>query len=147
TIHLDRTHRSTPQITAAAASVIAAAGLPDRHPESTGAPGPPARCLAHADEVEEVRAIARSIRRRRGTDLPWRGFAVLARTHNRVVDLDRGLATLGVPTRLRRQASLLDDPAVRRVLYRLRDDDRPVVVALGDALADAGDDLDPGLEA
>lgn len=140
TIHLDRTHRSTPQITAAAASVIAAAGLPDRHPVSTGAPGPPARCLEHQDEVAEVRAIARAIRRRRGSDLPWKAFAVLARTHERVLDLDRGLAALGVPTRMRRQASLLDDPAVRRVLHRLRDDERPLLVALGDALRHDGDD-------
>lgn len=140
TIHLDRTHRSTPQITAAAASVIAAAGLPDRHPESTGAPGPPARCLDHEDEVAEVRAIARLIRRRRGSDLPWRSFAVLARTHERVLDLDRGLAALGVPTRMRRQASLLDDPAVRRVLHRLRDDERPLLTALGSALGDDADD-------
>jgi DNA helicase-2/ATP-dependent DNA helicase PcrA len=147
TIHLDRTHRSTPQVTAAAASVVAAAGLPDRHPQSTGAPGPPARCLAHADEVEEVRAIARAIRRRRGADLPWKAFAVLARTHERIVDLDRGLAALGVPTRLRRQASLLDEPAVRRLLQRLRDDDRPVLTALGHALADAGDDVEPAVEA
>jgi DNA helicase-2/ATP-dependent DNA helicase PcrA len=50
-----------------------------------------------------------------------------------------------VPTRLRRQASLLDEPAVRHVLHRLRDDDRPVLAALGDVLA--GDDLDPALEA
>ncbi|MFP5320840.1 MAG: ATP-dependent helicase, partial [Acidimicrobiia bacterium] len=147
-IHLDRTHRSTPQITAAAASVITAAGLPDRHPESTGAPGPPARILEHADEVEEVRAIARAIRRRRASDLPWKGFAVLARTHERIVDLDRGLAALGVPTRLRRQASLLDEPAVRRVLHRLRDDDRPILTALGDVLGDTPeDDLDPAVEA
>lgn len=140
TIHLDRTHRSTPQITAAAASVVTAAGLPDRHPTSTGTPGPPARILDHDDEVAEVRAIARAIRRRRGSDLPWRAFAVLARTHERVLDLDRGLSALGVPTRVRRQVSLLDDPGVRRVLNRLRDDDRPLLAALGAAIGDdAGD--------
>ncbi|MFP5576832.1 MAG: ATP-dependent helicase [Acidimicrobiia bacterium] len=140
TIRLDRTHRSTPQITAAAASVIAAAGLPDRHPTSTGAPGPPARCLDHEDEVAEVRAIAQLIRRRRGSHLPWKAFAVLARTHERVLDLDRGLAGLGVPTRMRRQASLLDDPAVRQVLHRLRDDERALLSALGSALGDDVDD-------
>ncbi|HEU5082327.1 MAG TPA: ATP-dependent DNA helicase UvrD2 [Acidimicrobiales bacterium] len=144
-IHLDRTHRSTPQITAAAASVVAAAGLPDRHPTSTGAPGPPARILEHGDEVAEVRAIARAIRRRRGADLPWRAFAVLARTHERILDLDRGLSALGVPTQVRRQVSLLDDPGVRRVLHRLRDDDRPLLAALGGALA--GDAGDPAVEA
>jgi DNA helicase II / ATP-dependent DNA helicase PcrA len=144
TIRLDRTHRSTPQVTAAAASVIAAAGLPDRHPESTGAPGPPARCLEHADEVEEIRAIGRAIRRAHAADRPWRAFAVLARTHERVVDLDRGLAALGIPTRLRRQTSLLDDPAVRAVLHRLRDDDRPLLTALGDVLEE---EVEPAVEA
>ncbi len=143
TIHLDRTHRSTPQITAAAASVIAAAGLPDRHPSSSGAPGPPARILEHADEVGEIRAIARAIRRRRGGELSWKAFAVLARTHDRVLELDRGLAALGVPTRMRRQASLLDDPGVRRVLYLLRDDERPLLTALGSAI---GDHPDPAVE-
>jgi DNA helicase II / ATP-dependent DNA helicase PcrA len=144
TIRLDRTHRSTPQVTAAAAAVIAAAGLPDRHPESTGAPGPPARCLEHADEVEEIRTIGRAIRRAHAADRPWRAFAVLARTHERVVDLDRGLAALGIPTRLRRQTSLLDDPAVRAVLHRLRDDDRALLTALGDVL---DEEVEPAVEA
>jgi ATP-dependent DNA helicase UvrD/PcrA len=144
TIHLHRTHRSTPQITAAAASVITAAGLPDRHPSSSGAPGPPARCLEHEDEVAEIRAIARHIRRRHGAALPWKAFAVLARTHERVLDLDRGLAALGVPTRMRRQASLLDDPGVRRVLHRLRGDERPLLTALSSVLGD--DEQDPAVE-
>ncbi len=140
TIHLNRTHRSSPQVTAAAASVIRAAGLPDRHPESSGAPGPPALLFAHTDEVAEVDAIARAIRRRRGPDRTWRDFAVLVRTHQQVVDLDRGLSMHGVPTLVRRQAALLDAPGVRQVLRRLRDDDRPLVTALADALG--GDDAD-----
>lgn len=143
TIRLDRTHRSTPQITAAAASVIAAAGLPDRHPSSSGAPGPPARIVEHEDELAEVRAIARAIRRRRGGHLPWKAFAVLARTNERISELDRGLAALGVPTHMRRQSPLLDDPGVRRVLHRLRDDERPLLTALGRLI---GDDPDPAVE-
>ncbi len=140
TIHLNRTHRSSPQVTAAAASVIRAAGLPDRHPESSGPPGPPALLFAHADEVAEVDAIARAIRRRRGPDRTWRDFAVLVRTHQQVVDLDRGLSMHGIPTSVRRQAALLDAPGVRQVLRHLRDDDRPLVTALAAALG--GDEVD-----
>ena len=33
----------------------------------------------YPDEVAEIRAIGRAIRRRRGSDLPWKAFAVLAR--------------------------------------------------------------------
>lgn len=146
TIHLDRTHRSTPQVTAAAAAIIRAAGLPDRHPVSSGPPGPPARLFGHADEVAEVDAIARAIRRRRGPDRSWRDFAVLARTHQQVVDLDRGLIAHGVPTVVRRQAALLDAPGVRRVLRRLRGDDRPLLTALGEALGDHDID-DPAVSA
>ena len=136
TIHLDRTHRSTPQITAAAADVIRAAGLPDRHPVSTGAPGPPARLRAHRDEVGEITAVGTDIRRRRGPDAPWSSFAVLARTHDQVVALERGLGTTGIPTQIRRQSALAGDPEVRRVLFRLGRDDRPLLTALGDAVTD-----------
>ena len=137
TIHLDRTHRSTPQVTAAAASVIRAAGLPDRHPDSTGTPGPPARLHTHADEVDEVTAVGTHIRRRRGPDVPWSSFAVLARTHDQVLAVERGLAATGVPVRVRRHTSVLDDPAVRRVVARLSGDDRPLLSALGDAVEPA----------
>ncbi len=136
TIHLDRTHRSTPQITAAAASVIQAAGLPDRHPRSTGAAGPPARLRDHRDEVEEVTAVAMDIRRRRGPDAPWSAFAVLARTHDQVVALERGLGAAGVPVHIRRQSTLTSDPSVRRVLYRLGRDERPLLSALAEAVPD-----------
>lgn len=136
TIHLDRTHRSTPQITAAAADVIRAAGLPDRHPVSTGAPGPPARLREHRDEVGEVSAVATDIRRRRGPDAPWSSFAVLARTHDQIVALERGLGATGVPTQIRRQSTLAGDAEVRRVLFRLGRDERPLLTALGDAVTD-----------
>ena len=144
TIHLDRTHRSTPQITAAAAAVIRAARLPDRHPVSTGAPGPVARIDSHRDEVEEVTAVATSIRRRRGPSTPWSSFAVLARTHDQVLSLERGLAASGVPVHVRRQRSVMGDPVVRRVVARLGRDDRPLLRALGDAVDDEPDrpDLD-----
>ncbi len=140
TIHLDRSHRSTPQVTAAAAAVIRAAGLPDRHPVSTGAPGPVAGVDAHHDEVEEVTAVANAIRRRREPGLPWSAFAVLARTHDQIVALERGLAALGVPTHVRRQNAVLGDPVVRRIVARLGRDDRPLLNALGEAVTD--DDRD-----
>ena len=143
TVELDRTHRSTPQVTRAAAAVINAAGLPDRHPVSTGSPGPPARIHAHDDEASEVVAVAAAIRRQRGPDLPWSSFAVLARTHDQIVDLERGLTRAGIPTRIRRQAAVTGDALVRTVLRRLAADDRPLLTALGDAVADQDRDHEP----
>ena len=140
TIHLDRTHRSTPQVTAAAASVIRAAGLPTRHPESTGSPGDPARLHSHDDEVGEVSTVGALIRRRRGPGMPWSSFAVLARTHELVVAAERGLAATGIPVQVRRQAAVLGDPVVRRVVARLGYDDRPLLTALGDAVDVDGTD-------
>ncbi len=145
TIHLDRTHRSTPQITAAAASVVRAAGLPHRHPTSSGADGPAPRVREHADEAAEIRGVATELRRRHGPDAAWRDMAVLARTTQQVVDLDRGLAVLGIPTRVRRQAALLDAPGVRAALAQLRRDDRPVLAAAA-ALTRVDVD-DPAVEA
>ena len=134
-VHLDRTHRSTPQVAAAAASVIRAAGLPDRHPVSAGAPGPAARLTAHPDEVAEVSAVATSLRRRRGPDAPWSSFAVLARTHDQVLELERGLSAAGIPVQIRRQSAVMGDPTVRRVVGRLAQDDRPLLAALGETVA------------
>lgn len=143
TIHLDHTHRSTPQITRAAASVIRAAGLPDRHPTSSNAPGPPARIHHHRDEVDELTAVATAIRRRRGPGMGWSSFAVLARTHDQLVDAERGLTAVGIPVRIRRQSSTLGDGTVRDVLWRLQRDDRPILTALGDAIDDADADHAP----
>lgn len=144
TIHLDRTHRSTPQITAAAASVIHAAGLPHRHPDATGSPGPIPRVAAYDDDRAEVAGVATAIRRRRAPDMPWSSFAVLARTHAQMVELDRGLAATGIPTRLRRQSAIMDDVLVRRILGRLSRDERPLLVAFGDVVTDA-DRANPAL--
>lgn len=142
TIHLDRTHRSTPQVTAAAASVIRAAGLPDRHPESVGAPGPAARLRRHPDEIAEVSAVGTAVRRRRGPGMPWSSFAVLARTHDQVLALERGLASTGIPVQVRRQSAVMGDPVVRRVVARLGHDDRPLLSALGDAVGSGEGDGD-----
>ena len=148
TIRLDRTHRSTPQVTAAAASVIRAAGLPDRHPSSTGSPGPPARLHEHADEIAEVTTVATHLRRRRGPDAPWSAFAVLVRTHEQAMAMERGLGASGVPVRVHRQAATLGDPAVRRIVGRLAGDDRPLLAALSEAVRadDTGDAVERLIE-
>lgn len=134
TIALQRTHRSTPQITAAAAAVVRSAGLDERHPTSTGEPGPVPAVHEHADELAEVSELATLLRRRRGPDVPWRAMAVLARTQEQVREVERGLGACGVPAALTRPTGLLDDRDVGRVLAALRIDDRPLAVALADAL-------------
>jgi DNA helicase-2/ATP-dependent DNA helicase PcrA len=78
------------------------------------------------------------VRRRRGPDAPWSAFAVLARTHDQVLDAERGLAATGIPVHVRRQAAVLGDPVVRRVVARLGFDDRPLLTALGAAVEDDG---------
>ena len=132
TIRLDRTHRSTPQITRAAASIIRAAALPDRHPAATGAPGLPATLRRHPDEVAEVTALAAAIRRRRDPSTPWSAFAVLARTHDQVLDVERGLAAVGIPASVRRPESRVR--AEERDQHHRADDDRWTGDPPGDAV-------------
>lgn len=100
TIHIDRTHRSTPQVTAAGAAVIKAAGLPDRHPDAMGAPGALPRIHRHEGGMAELASVSNLIRRRRGPGTPWSSFAVLARTHDQVAEIDRTLTAFGIPVRL-----------------------------------------------
>lgn len=130
TIHLDRTHRSTPQVTRAAAAVVRAAGLPDRHPESTGSPGPAATLAAHDDEIVEANALATAIRRRRGPDAPWSAFAVLTRTHDQIVELERGFAAVGIPTAVRTTAATDTEDDVDAGPAEPIADERPDAVTL-----------------
>lgn len=98
-VTLGRNYRSTSQIVAASAALIAtAAGREDKPLQSVIGPGP-AVTEVHARTAEdETQEIARRIAGVRSID-PDASQAVLARTNDQLLGVARGLAALGVPYR------------------------------------------------
>ncbi|MGQ0745153.1 MAG: ATP-dependent helicase [Acidimicrobiales bacterium] len=128
-VRLNRNYRSTPEILAVASSVLAS-GAPSwdrrhvRGPDlvADSSAGPRPTVSSYADEVAEARAVATALRRRAPSG--WGAQAVLARTHNQLLVIERALRQAGIPYHLRGAAPFLDRPEVRAVLHSVGSDPR-----------------------
>ncbi len=117
-------YRSTPQVLATAAAVLATSRLVAHRPD-----GPLPTVTAHADEAAEARAIARDLRDRHGPGRPWSTQAVLVRSNAQAAIVTEALGRVGIPHRLRGADQLLTRPAVTAVLSRLRRESYEAVLA------------------
>jgi DNA helicase-2/ATP-dependent DNA helicase PcrA len=114
TVQLGHNYRSTPQIAATAAAVLAAS--------STGAgaatvrahrpDGPPPTIRSFSSEVAEARGIVAAIRRQHGPTRPWSSFAVLTRTNAQALVFEQAMRSAQVPFRIRGAGRFLDQPEV-----------------------------------
>ena len=95
TIALDDNHRSTPEIVAAASTVLPAGER--RVSASTQSTGKPPRIVACADDAAEAAMVVESIASRRGPGTPWRSHAVRARTHAQLKAVAPACEAAGVP--------------------------------------------------
>ena len=147
-ISLDGNYRSTPQVLAAAADVLAAARVPDRTVRPVRADGTPPRLTRHPTDRDEAQAVARAVRDARAPGSPWSAQAVLARTHAQLPVLAEALRLSGVPHRVRGEGDLLARPEVRTAMDLLRRSDRLLSAALPDLRALAADtEAELGVEA
>jgi DNA helicase-2/ATP-dependent DNA helicase PcrA len=146
-VRLDANHRCTPQIVAAASAVLGAdgSGL-----SSAAADGPVPSLRAYPSETWEAHGITSELKRAHAEGRRWGSMAVLSRTNAQLVIVQNALAAAGVPHWAPSQAGLLDNPAVREEVARLRHiSDRPIQAVIAD-LADAAEEvaasqLTPGL--
>ncbi len=156
-VELTRSYRSTPEILAAAGSVLRAARQPAQEVQAIRAAGAPPLVQGHADDRAAAIAIARAVRLARAPGRPWSEQAVLVRTHAQTHLLAEALRESGIPHRVRGGAAFLDRPDVRRALRELRDSGVPLGTALTDFeheldaraeldLVDVGDDDDARAE-
>jgi DNA helicase-2/ATP-dependent DNA helicase PcrA len=144
-IHLDANHRCTRQIVVAAASLLGPAG---GHLHSAGREGPDPAIRAYPSETAEAAGIATELRRRQEEGRAWGSMAVLTRTNAQLIPIQKALGAAGIPFWAPAQAALLDDPAIRRVLQKMRQDPgRPLQAAVADLTAQAEEDADPGGDA
>lgn len=146
-ISLDRNYRSTPQVLAAAAEVLAAARVPDRVVRPVRADGTPPRLERHPTDRDEAHAVARAIRDARAPGTPWSAQAVLARTHAQLPVLAEALRLAGVPHRVRGEGDLLARDEVRTAITLLRRGDGLLSAALPDLRALAADSEAGGADA
>jgi DNA helicase-2/ATP-dependent DNA helicase PcrA len=116
-IRLDANHRSTPQVVAAAASVLGAdaAGLCSSRPE-----GSPVAVRCYASAEAEAQGVAGELRRAREAGLAWSQLAVLMRTNAQAAAFEAACRAASVPCRVSGATSLLDDPAVKAALADVR---------------------------
>jgi DNA helicase-2/ATP-dependent DNA helicase PcrA len=114
-VRLSRNYRSTPEIVAAATSVLGPLGggsdVEAVHPVG----GPPV-VHAYEDETAEAAGVARLLRGERVPGRRWSAFGVLVRTHAQVPLIERALRAVGIPVRARGARPLLASGPVRAAL-------------------------------
>ncbi|HLI52828.1 MAG TPA: ATP-dependent DNA helicase UvrD2 [Acidimicrobiales bacterium] len=92
-IHLDRNHRSTAEIVAAAAAVLGPSGSG----LEASRQGTPPRVRRYPSEADEARAVVEGCHRARAEGLGWGSMAVLARTNAQLRLIHGALVAAGVP--------------------------------------------------
>jgi DNA helicase-2/ATP-dependent DNA helicase PcrA len=114
-LHLRDNHRSSPQVLAVAAAVLATGRLVPHRPD-----GPLPEVVEHVDADAEARAVARDVRERHGPGRPWSDQVVLVRTNALAAVVAGALGRAKIPHRLRGADQLLGRPVVVAALHRLR---------------------------
>ncbi|HVL92573.1 MAG TPA: ATP-dependent DNA helicase UvrD2 [Acidimicrobiales bacterium] len=122
-VHLGTNYRSTPQVVATAAAVLAAGTASGRAEQEVQAPRPdgPAPVVRRFDtDVAEAQGVARTLRRAHRPGVSWSQTAVLARTNAQLLVLQEHLSAAAIPTRMSGGGALLRLPEVRAALDHLR---------------------------
>lgn len=146
TIELVDSYRSTPEVLAVAASVLAGDGGRPRPLRAHRESGPVPQVRTYATDAAEADGIARAVRDGRGPDVPWSGQAVLVRTNAQTVLIEAALRRARIPYRVRGGDAFLDDVDVRNLLRDLASSRTPFSTTLADLeisllpLDDGGDD-------
>lgn len=149
-IELVRNYRSTPQVVAAANTLLSgtrSAGVELRSQQSAG---PAVRFNGHPDEVAEAAAVADQVARLHRGGTPYGEMAVLFRINAQSETFEDALSDRGIPYVVRGAKRFFDRPEVREAVTRLRGaarsgeaGDAPWVQVVHDVLAAMGWSAEP----
>ncbi len=103
-VRLSRNYRCSPQIVAAAGSVLERIGRTDDS-LSMAPEGPPISIRRHDTDAAEATSVSSMVRELAGASRAWRTCAVLARTGAQLTIVARELERLGVPTNVQGNAT------------------------------------------
>jgi DNA helicase-2/ATP-dependent DNA helicase PcrA len=93
-VHLDDNHRSSPQVVAAASSVLGRQATPVR---SSRPDGPLPRLRCYPSEEAEAAGVAAELLGAHARGLDWAQMAVLVRAHSQAAPIIQALRRAGVP--------------------------------------------------
>ena len=96
-VHLDRNHRCSPQVVAAATAALGPVVVAP--PVSAADDGPVPTVTGFDDDRAEAEAVAARILARAEEGVTWSDQAVLARTHDLLAGVRRALESAGIPCR------------------------------------------------
>src|SRR5262249_26703144 len=123
TVRLQANYRSTPQVVATAAAVLARdRTAPAAH--ATRADGPVPTAHVFIDDAEEAAAVARAFVSARREGVAWEQMAVLFRTNNQSALFERAFASAGVPYAVGARDAFFNRPGVAALVERLERADR-----------------------
>ncbi len=157
-LELRHSYRSTPQILATAAAVIAGGGGRVSALRAHRTDGAPPVVTGYLTDADEANGVARAVHDHHVPGRPWSAQAVLVRTNAQASLFEAAFRRAAIPYRVRGATALLDDPEVRDLLRQWDRDREPLSVTLADQGArlgteraeleqraddDTGDDLPP----
>ncbi|MCB0960917.1 MAG: ATP-dependent DNA helicase UvrD2 [Acidimicrobiales bacterium] len=131
-VRLEHSYRSTPQILAVAASVLA--GDPKATPSLVAhrGDGPAPTVIGYVTDIDEANGIARAVHDHHLPGRPWSAQAILVRTNAQTALIEAALRRAAIPHRVRGASALLEAPVVRDLIARLDRLDEPLVTTLAD---------------
>ena len=118
-VELHDSYRSTPQVLAVAAAVLAEGRAGSRPLTAHRADGTVPIIVGYRSDTDEAQGIARAVRDHHQPGRPWSSQAVLVRTNAQTAAIETALRRAGVPYRVRGASRFLDEPEVKDLLTRL----------------------------
>ncbi len=119
-IELVRNYRSTPQVVAAANTLLQDSSSAGVELRSQQAAGGAVRYAGHPDEIAEATFVADQVARLRQSGTSYGEMAVLYRINAQSEPFEDALSDRGIPYVLRGAARFFDRPEVREAVTRLR---------------------------
>ncbi len=131
-VELRDSYRSTPQVLAVAAAVLAGGRHLPRPLTAHRADGPLPVVVGYQSDADEANGIARAVREHRGPGRPWSSQAVLVRTNAQAAIIEAAFRRAAIPYRVRGAHRFLDDPDVKDLLRRFDRMSEPLSTTLAD---------------
>ena len=131
-IELRDSYRSTPQVLAVAAAVLAAGRAPIRPLRAHRAEGELPVVVGYQSDTDEANGIARAVRDQHRPGRPWGAQAVLVRTNAQGALIEAAFRRAAIPYRVRGAHRFLDEPDVRDLLRRFDRMAEPLSTTLAD---------------
>ena len=131
-VELRDSYRSTPQILAVAAAVLAGGRTVPRPLTAHRGDGALPVVVGYESDTDEANGIARAVREHHGPGRPWSAQAVLLRTNAQGAVIEAAFRRAAIPYRVRGAHRFLDDPEVRDLLRRFDRMAEPLSTTLAD---------------